>query len=496
MAHTHALFLIALSLAVCSPRLPAGSNRDGGPEPTSDGVPVVQTDPPADLAAVPAVVRLRVGSGGPANPPTSQLVLVRGSVGPAHLRELAKGEVSAAFAERIVPAIVWTEGDAVVLAPTVVLERGETYSVACGEPPIDVELTVADVDPAPVVARLWPPAGGSGTARLGIWCSAEGLPPFDVPASLSPGGPSGALRRGVVAGAGDGCVRFEAGGDETPDEGWIAPPALELDDEIVAALDPRPFSVDLDPPETESLACEAGELPFGPGCAHVADDRIEARAPESALLWAIRGGRLDAVLTTGPGDPFVVSSLPPLSPISFDVVAIDAAGRARRRDFEATTGAPRAHLILNEVLANPLGPEPAQEWVEIVNDGSVAADLAGYVLADGGGEAVLPPVSLAPSAYALVVNGSFVEDDGVDPSPAPGTTIVPVEKLGKNGLSNAGEPLELRDPDGIVLSRFPAVPKPAAGSSVARVRPTAPDGLATSFVVDEEGPTPGASNTH
>jgi hypothetical protein len=160
--------------------------------------------------------------------------------------------------------------------------------------------------------------------------------------------------------------------------------------------------------------------------------------------------------------------------------------------FAATTLGPMPHVILNEAQANPLGPEPAQEWVELVNDGSVAANLGGYVLADIGGTTTLPDALLPPGGYALIVNETFVEDDELDPPPAPGTLLLRVAKLGLNGLSNSGEPLKLIDTEGQVVSRFPATPKPKAGRSVSRVKPDAPDGIAASFADSE--PTPGILN--
>ena len=77
--------------------------------------------------------------------------------------------------------------------------------------------------------------------------------------------------------------------------------------------------------------------------------------------------------------------------------------------------------------------------------------------------------------------------------PAPGTLLLRVPKLGKDGLKNGGEPLELVAPDGAVLSRAPALPKPQAGESLARVAPAAPDGDPTSFTT--AAPTPGAPNS-
>ena len=60
------------------------------------------------------------------------------------------------------------------------------------------------------------------------------------------------------------------------------------------------------------------------------------------------------------------------------------------------TQAPMPHLVINEVLANPIGPEPHQEWVELYNDGAVAAELADFALCDIGGEAWLPEAVLEP----------------------------------------------------------------------------------------------------
>jgi hypothetical protein len=303
-----------------------------------------------------------------------------------------------------------------------------------------------------------------------------------------------------VGDAGARCLRFEASGGgaaagQAPGEGaFVGPPALLADGAPIVSLDPRPFAVEAEPAAPAAVACESGEVPFGPGCAAVADDRLFARSAEAALLWAIRGEELDVVLAAGPGDPFVIAPLPPLSPILLEVSTVDVAGRVEHGGFSATTLAPMPHVVINEVFANPLGAEPDQEWVELYNDGSVEADLSVYLLTDIGGETPLPSVPLPPGSYALIVNQAFVEEDELDPPPAPGALIVRVPKLGKGGLSNAGEPLKLKlsDKSGATVSRAPAAPKPKAGMSLARVSARAPDGIPTSFAT--AWPTPGQEN--
>jgi hypothetical protein len=342
---------------------------------------------------------------------------------------------------------------------------------------------------------VWPPVDGGGAAHVGVWCGAERLPPLDEPAALEPGGPEGSLRRGAIGdGAGEACVRFVAGdADEPPDARFVPPPAVGAPD-APFRLDTRPLAHDVDAPPVGAVACEPGEIAFGPGCARVFDDRLLGRGPAAPVLWSVSGSGLDVVLATAPGDPFVLAPLPPETAVRLAVATADAAGRATWTVARATTGAPAPHVVLNEIMANPLGPEPSQEWIEIVNDGMVAAELAGYVLVDLGGETALPEGLLPPGGYALVVNEAFVEDDGIDPPPLPGTLLLRVPELGNDGLTNAGEPIRLRDADGAEVSRFPAVPKPSkAGLTVIRTAPKAPDGLASSFRVADV-PTPGASN--
>lgn len=491
-------------LAACAPDLPGAGLAPDPAEGEGGSAPVVELDPGAPLDAAPPVIRLRVRVPGvPAEEADlTQIVLVHGKVGPAHLRQIARGEISGALSERIVPSIAWVDEDApgeaaVVLAPTVALVPGDTYALAVGVAAIAEHLRIATEGAPPVLPRIWPPIDAGATIALGVWCGDDDLPDGTAPAALDPGGPRGEIRRGAVGDLGVRCVRFEATPDGTqpardPAEGpLVGPPALG-DGPPIASLDPRPFVLSGGPPAPAAIPCEPVEVAFGPGCAVVEDDRVHVRSGGAPLLWAVGGAGRDVVVAARPGEPFLIAPLPPLSPFLLDVATVDAAGQVRREAFSAVTLAPRPHVVITEVLANPLGAEPDQEWVELYNDGSVAADLGGYALSDIGGETALPPVLLAPGVHALIVNEAFVEDDELDPPPASGALIVRVPKLGKGGLSNAGEPLRLEDTSGAVVSRAPAAPKPKPGMSLSRVSPRAPDGAAGSFVAG--WPTPGREN--
>jgi hypothetical protein len=457
----------------------------------------VTLDPPAHPGAAPPVLRVRVQAPGQQVDP-DRLLLVHGPVGPGQLREITQGKLSAALTKRVVPAMTWADPDGgeAVLAPTTPLDRGEHYTLAAGDLEATAEIEVATADAMPLLPRIWPPEAGA-TATFGLWCGEAPLPRIDSATTLEPEGPTGRLRTGAVAaGAGGRCVRFEArsGEDEVVSGAWVPPPVAwtALDPSVGVRLDPRPLHTGGSPSPVMPLSCQADERAFGPGCVRVGDDRLYGRSPAAPALWAVAGAGTDQVFSTSPGDPFVIAGLPPSTDVTLDVAVIDDRGATLRALFQATTAAARPHVVLNEVLANPLGPEPDQEWVEIVNDGPAPASLEGYTLLDAGGETPLPPVTLDPGAMALIVNESFVAADGVDPAPAPGTLILRVTRLGKNGLSNAGEPLTLLDGTGAVVSRFPALPRPKAGRSVARRAPAAPDALPGSF--DLAAPSPGRTN--
>lgn len=485
----------ALALAACDPNLPPSRYRPGdGPGGAGGGgdALAVTPEPEAPLDAAPRVLRLRITA--PPNLDPALVALVAGDIGPVQLRELGKGNVSSTLAKRIVPARAFRDGAALVIAPTVVLDAGERYTLALGEPRITVPVRVAPADPVPVLQRVWPPDDAVSARPFAVWCGDADLPQFEAPVRLDPGGSTAWIRRGVAdGGAGKRCLRLDADPTAADPEGWVPPPLVTSADTTAAVrLSPTLLRAGAAAEPLPALACEADEIAFGPGCVRVADDRLFGRAPDVPLLWAVSGAGVDSVLTTSAGDPFAIAGLPPATDITLDVAAIDARGTLLRMLSAAVTATPMPHVILNEALADPLGAEPSAEWVEIVNDGQAPADLGGYTLLDGGGETVLPPVTLAPGAFALLVNEAFDEQACVEPCPAPGTLLVRVPHLGKNGLSNAGEPLTLRDGGGVTVSRLPASPKPKAGQSVARIAPAAPDGLAGSFALAE--PSPGRTN--
>lgn len=500
---TCALSTCAAALG-CRPSLPLGDGRGDPADPPRD--PHVLLEPESAPEAAPPVLRAHVFPAEDAVADASRVLFVRGHVGDGHVRQVEDGDVSQALSERILPALAWPMDDgSVVIAPSVVLDPGATYGILSGDPPLGADVHITGEDPVPLLRRVWPPPDAPA-GPFAIFCGDDDLARPPALLALAPGDIHASSNIGVFDSIGAGCLRIDiadlaplapmppASGGATSSS-TAPPPLIELDDGSLVRLDPAPIPL-APPPEPPApvtpLACAPPDIPFGPGCARVADDRLFIATPDTPLLWAVRSRALgrDVVHATGAAEPWVMHGLPPASRADLSIVALNTIGHPVRTNLTVFTKSPMPHVVISEVLANPLGPEPDQEWIELYNDGLAPADLTGYTLADIGGAAALPPAVLAPGAFALVVNETFVEDDEIDPVPAAGTVLLRVPELGKDGLKNDGEPLKLLDAEGHAVSRFPLSPKPKAGHSVARVSPAAPDGLPSSFAVST--PTPGA----
>ena len=147
--------------------------------------------------------------------------------------------------------------------------------------------------------------------------------------------------------------------------------------------------------------------------------------------------------------------------LSWSLELRDRAGNATTLTGELELGssfsAAVPRLSLTEVLANPLGPEPDAEFIELVALGSPAS-LAGLRLSDQPfaaiaaawqrGEEVaadeLPAVELEAGVPALLVAAGWHDQLGEDPPPPAATQRIALDaSLASGGLGNAGEALSL-----------------------------------------------------
>jgi hypothetical protein len=149
-----------------------------------------------------------------------------------------------------------------------------------------------------------------------------------------------------------------------------------------------------------------------------------------------------------------VAALPPSSAATVTVRAVDRAGNtAESAPLAWQTPTALPPVAITEVLANPVGTEPAQEWVELRNLGADDVSTGGLSIADSRGADLLPTATLAPGEYALVVTSAYDPGNGADIEPRPGTQLLRVDaRIGTDGLSNGGEVTRLLQGDAIVSS--------------------------------------------
>lgn len=473
-------FVCSALLLACEPPLP---------EPPivgqADAGAVVTAEPPAPLGAVPAVVRLHV-----TGDRSKGLRLFEGELSAYHLSRLDQ-ELPDTLVERLVPAVTWTAEDETIMALGRALEPDATYTLT--EPAVGAlaVIRVASDAPSPDLARVWPPLASACGAVM-LYCGHVPLRAGAAaePIVFEPGGLSGWAERSSIRHGenGDTCMRLALTDPAVAGQRLAAPLRT-----AGAAVEPSLMILGPTPPLPRA-ACADGQVPLGPACATVLDDRLIFQGPAAPSFWSF-GAPLRFAGAVAENERMVLRGLEPSSTREVEFTVMDLSGRTDTYRAVIETLSPMSHLVINEVLANPLGPEPAQEWVEIVNDGTTAVDIAGWGLEDSGGVTMLPPARLEPGELAVIVGEDFDRHSTFDVRIDESATVVVVDRVGTNGLSNSGEPLALRDAGGTVRSRFPSSPRGEPGTSVARAYPGAADDDPAAFGLHAEpGASPGWDN--
>jgi hypothetical protein len=455
-----------------------------GPDPTNrgDASVSVRFEPSATSDQVPNVVHMHLAS---SSLSPGSLSLFEGTLSSYYLGKFKHGEVPSTLAARQLAVVSWRAGAELVVAPLRPLSIGPHSLVSTNGLVAEFNVNAA----RPVLERWWPPAGNAGSPRFAMYCrpdsSALSLPSSSS-LSFEPGQWTVELAPGIdeKGSFAERCSHFQSEHTLLPGEIWV-PPAAVGD----WGLSPAIFSAP-DFGAAPSLDCHPSELELGPGCASVADDRVSVRTPEAALLWVVHTAHGMLVQVSAAGQPMTIDGLLPDARERLWGSTRDLTGTIRAFEVELHTAAARERPILNEALADALGPEPQSEWIEVLNDGTLAVDLAQYFLQDGGGRTPLPHAILAPHEYVLLVREDFAASPGDEP-PAAGARLIRLPTLGKSGLSNAGERLSLVDSAGVERSVLPALAG-KAGQSLARRTPASKDDDPNAFSFGT--PTPGFAN--
>ncbi len=178
---------------------------------------------------------------------------------------------------------------------------------------------------------------------------------------------------------------------------------------------------------------------------------VRARSDEPALLEAWVGGGPRA------GEPKLVFdhavTLPLVEAGSLSVAVTDAAGNVTMLE-PAPVAPSRVPLVVTEVLPNPRGAEPAEEWIELQNVGGAALSTRGLALEVDAVRVPLAAETIGPGAFALVVSSAF-SGVGPDPGPPPDVTLLrlPTARIGP-GLTNRRTRITLLDASGGVVSSY------------------------------------------
>ncbi|MDD5307723.1 MAG: lamin tail domain-containing protein [Deltaproteobacteria bacterium] len=278
------------------------------------------------------------------------------------------------------------------------------------------------------------------------------------------------------------------GGEGTDSSsGGSGPPATDADDES--------------PPAVSAASCAPAERALAQACVAKgpasASMRFVTDEPARVAASAPNGTRAGVISAEWATEPHVaVSGLAAGSKVEISIAVTDVNGNEATLALEVEAAGGPA-VVVTEVLADPLGPEPAQELVEIANVGGEPVDLGGWTLADGaGGDAIPEGTVLGPRQVALLVPEDYDPSAGQDPMPPASALLVRLAgSLGGNGLMNGeAEPVELRDGTGAVASAYRGeCGKPKPGLSAARVLADLPEGDPMAWPAAPSSPTPGVA---
>ncbi len=260
---------------------------------------------------------------------------------------------------------------------------------------------------------------------------------------------------------------------------------------------PPPDPADSDPPGILPMSCAEAERNRDGLCVaeSVASASVRLTTNEPALLWATGPEHLILEVLSSPWSTehfFGVAGLEPSTETSIDLVIEDINGNNIPMTLPLT-GVLAEGVVLTEILADPLGPEPAQEFIEIANIGIETADISGWMIDDNGdtnGDLIPEGTYLQSGQVAILVSPEFDMNAAADPSPHPEALVIILDSaLGSNGLKNsAAESIELYNREGRLQSSYSGeIGTPKEGVSVIRRAAELPEGVPGAYVPAPNG---------
>lgn len=405
--------------------------------------------------------------------------------------DLARRPLLVAHERARVPATRQTDRHVWTLEPDGPLEAGATYAIGLadwtrtprGEPfeGFVRPLTIAVLESGASVQDAWPPDGAAGVPTDLTFAALRFDDHFDHAEGITLESERGPVRLEVSQepcrpiGWEDGtCARLTWRGALLPATRY----RLHVSDEVVdrAGASIGPFDASFTtsaggaaPPVAPlAIECAPDESPLGPeetplGCVLADDDRIEVRAHVGVAVRAFLDAPEASDRDVAPRGEvaLALAGLGPDRRVDAELTLVSMDGSEVAWPITVRTHPRLLPLTLTEVRANAGGPEPVQEYVEVLNYGEEPVSLRGVAITDRPdriGDVIDEAITLPAGARALLVADAF-DPRHPDDVPVPaGVTLIRIgSSLASGGLSNAGEALFLRDAEGRRLSSFPAV---------------------------------------
>jgi hypothetical protein len=437
----------------------------------------------------------------PSEPPVT---LVRGALSPTLAMILAASRGRGAWRSQSIALDLTATAGSLVMHPRAPLAGGDDYTLLwLGSEPTAFPLSVAR-HPAlgARFAASLPSAGESGVATnvVRMLVTFEGH--LAEPLILALHGPDGVVDASVDR------IACEQLGLAAGDCAWLVPSqpllpnaryTIRLEGELKSAtgaplaspeISFESGAVDVVPPALAPLRCAPDELALS-GCCVLVDDR-EVRV-RGVLDEPARVSLLSTELRTQIASAREFSIR---APVAADVLlrCVDAADNTREATLKLAPPLALARVEIDEVRADPLGREPAQEYVELVNRGADPVSLDGFTLtsdASERGRMLTLAGSLGPHERMLAVAPDFARDDAADGT-LPGA--VRIARLDRPlSLANGGGDLFLRDASGRRLSHVIVRPALVEGQCAVRSPGAAGQRGGSELVPDPHGAcTPGA----
>ena len=496
---------------------------DAGQAPANTGVTLRASDfleQPVALDALPRRPRFELTLPAALVAPEDALLLFAGSLDGALRDDLRSPPIRQQHLERRVPLAIETSDNGVWLWPQQALAAGTAYSL--------VLVGFALLQRGELAQGLdWPlrvqPGPGAGAAIQSSWPAdgSAGVPPNVALLSVATDGDlarmaqaglwvedalgqaiSGELTQRPCAEVALGkgrCLVLKPDGPLAPQGHYRIQVGALATDARGAPLGPYTtrFTTgtrfDLTPPRLDAPDCLADEVHADPLCILPGENRLRARvAADEPVRFELLTEQARTSATAARGNATLsLGDLQANTPYELELRAVDLAGNTRVARLQARTTAPLPRISIVEVRPDPLGPEPAQEFVELLNYGDREVDLSGFSLTDDAQELGRPfdvPVQVHPGARLLLVADAFDPNDPKDVPPPPGSPLLRVgPSLATKGLSNTGEALFLHDSWGRRISEAPAL-KARPGRCLVRVSTDMRGAGHGTFVANDELP--------